>query len=276
MLWPPRPTFTVEDAVEACNAGCTDEADVRQLLRRLPDLQKTEATYLLAAEASSLYFLLHREREEQESEPDAALLIKAYNSGLVGRAAGRVIYDALKASAVQGKCPLCGLGEIGSLDHHAPKTLFPLLAITPLNLVPACSICNSKKSNSLPSSHNAEDLHPYFDDLGSDRWLFAEIHDGAATFRALPPSHWPIRQTKRLLHHFYRYDLHDRYARFASGLIADRQRTDGRLRDCSSELLRVELQDAARSYEANDPNSWSTALLYALAESDWYLDPENF
>lgn len=191
MLWPPRPTFTVEDAVEACNAGCTDEADVRQLLRRLPDLQKTEATYLLAAEASSLYFLLHREREEQESEPDAALLIKAYNSGLVGRAAGRVIYDALKASAVQGKCPLCGLGEIGSLDHHAPKTLFPLLAITPLNLVPACSICNSKKSNSLPSSHNAEDLHPYFDDLGSDRWLFAEIHDGAATFRALPPPTGP-------------------------------------------------------------------------------------
>ncbi|MFD9517940.1 hypothetical protein [Streptomyces sp. NPDC059979] len=271
MLWPPRPTFTVKDAVEACNVGCTDEAEVKRLTKRLPEMEKVEAAYLHAGKSGALLALLHSRLVEQRKDPDMSLLIDAYNGGLVRRAAGRVLYEAIKGSAVQGKCPLCGVGEIGSLDHHAPKTLFPLLAITPLNLVPACGICNGKKSNSLPASPDVEDFHPYFDDLGADRWLFAEICDGAAVFYARPPTHWTPRAQQRITHHFTRYDLAWRYTKYASHLIPDRKRTDSRLRNLDPELLREELQDAARSHEANNPNSWSTALLHALSESDWYI-----
>ncbi|MFJ4781298.1 HNH endonuclease [Streptomyces sp. NPDC088762] len=270
MLWPDAPTFTVKDAVAACNAGCTDQQDVEDLAGRLTDLVNVEASYIGAAKSNVLLALLHRFKGQQ-ADPDEDLLLRAYKSGLVGRVDGRMIYDAIKASAVQGRCPLCGLGEIGTLDHHAPKNLFPLLAITPSNLVPACGICNQRKSGSLPEPDGVEDFHPYFDVLEPGRWLYAEVTDGVAEFTANPPAHWTARAQQRIRHHFDRYDLATRYKTYAVGLIEDRKATDRRLRELDHEVLREELREVARSHQANDPNSWSTALLHALAASDWYI-----
>ncbi|GAA0324800.1 hypothetical protein GCM10010302_74920 [Streptomyces polychromogenes] len=52
--------------------------------------------------------------------------------------------DALKAAAIYG-CTICGVAKPEQIDHHAPKNLYPLLALTPLNLVPACGLCNQGK-----------------------------------------------------------------------------------------------------------------------------------
>ncbi|SUV06344.1 Uncharacterised protein [Priestia megaterium] len=72
-------------------------------------------------------------------------------------------------------CPYCNrqytftLGSDGirpQFDHYFPKSLFPYLAVSLYNVIPSCSICNSKKSN-LDTSNNTKDLYyPYEDEFG--------------------------------------------------------------------------------------------------------------
>lgn len=68
-------------------------------------------------------------------------------------------------------CPYCD-GSIGTplLDHYFPKSLFPLLACSPWNLVPVCDSCNrvnTGKGDRLPLTvgspqSTANWLHPFF------------------------------------------------------------------------------------------------------------------
>lgn len=76
---------------------------------------------------------------------------------------GRDAYDLLFNSAVQGKCPLCAQRIVSTLDRRLPKAHYPALAVTPLNLVPACSDCNKAKLANLPTTSSEETLHPYYD-----------------------------------------------------------------------------------------------------------------
>ncbi|MFD6478995.1 HNH endonuclease [Streptomyces anulatus] len=264
----------MKDAVEACNAGWGNEEARQALEDRLEDLERGEGEYLRAGEAGVLLELLHTsDFQAQKDDPDKSNLLDAYE-GLVSRVDGRALYDALKAAAVFGKCPLCGIGEVAALDHHAPKQRFPLLAVTPLNLVPACGICNQRKGNTLPPVEGPEDYHPYFDDLGQHRWLFAVVASGGVTmFAAQPPPHWTDEAKRRLTHHFDRYQLGERYRERAPEFILDRRRSDLRTYESwGPSALEEDLLLDAASHACNDPNSWKTALLQGLAVSPWYIN----
>lgn len=43
------------------------------------------------------------------------------------------------------KCPYCTLSNAGTTEHILPKEKYPEFAINALNLLPCCSICNTKK-----------------------------------------------------------------------------------------------------------------------------------
>ena len=101
-------------------------------------------------------------------------MIKVYTNRMAKEGApGRPVYNALKLAA--RRCPLCGHRDVSTLDHYLPKTAFPLLCVTPSNLVPACSDCNKVKSDALPATAADQTLHPYFDDADQDAWLKAEV-----------------------------------------------------------------------------------------------------
>ena len=51
-------------------------------------------------------------------------------------------------------CPYCTIGEASSLDHIVPKTVMPVFADHPNNLIPCCSNCNSKKSHRWLADNN--------------------------------------------------------------------------------------------------------------------------
>ncbi|MDM7502028.1 HNH endonuclease [Lactococcus lactis] len=61
------------------------------------------------------------------------------------------------------KCAYCGIGEISSMDHYAPKNKFPELSVHPLNLIPCCTICNSKKLEFFTLDSKLIFFNPYFD-----------------------------------------------------------------------------------------------------------------
>jgi hypothetical protein len=51
----------------------------------------------------------------------------------------------VQATSVLTVCPLCKISLPRTFDHYLPLGTFPEFAVHPLNLVPSCSTCNSKK-----------------------------------------------------------------------------------------------------------------------------------
>ncbi|WP_432121574.1 HNH endonuclease [Streptomyces sp. S1] len=199
-----------------------------------------------------------------------------YNQAVVDRAPGRKLYDAIKALAADTRCPLCGIQAVAQVDHHAPKDKFPLFALTPMNLVAVCGPCNQVKSNTFDQDPTREAIHPYFDDFGPERWLFADIDHaagGVAVFHVTPPSTWPSTKAARLQRHFDKYHLADRYAAEAGHALSMRKRKDLKtLEESGCEGLRAQLVEDAGWYADYDPNGWQAALMFALSDSPWYLN----
>jgi hypothetical protein len=73
-------------------------------------------------------------------------------------------------------CPMCGALRAGTLDHLLPKEDFPEFAIFGRNLVPGCS-CNTLRGRILLGGPNERILHPYYDDVLSERLIAARIED---------------------------------------------------------------------------------------------------
>jgi|tagenome__1003787_1003787.scaffolds.fasta_scaffold20935977_2 hypothetical protein len=276
MLRPTRPPFTVQEVVAACSAWLKKYGYADRVDEHLLGLVALEDGYREAGNLGILHSFLLGELINQRNHQDRAMFEEAYGQALVGRAAGRKLYDALKALAADTRCPLCGVQAVAQVDHHAPKDKFPLLALTPLNLVAVCGTCNQTKSNTFDPEPIRAEIHPYFDDLGAERWLFAHIDGtvgGVAVFQAKAPGTWPLIKAAQLRHHFTKYHLADRYRDEAGHALSMRKRKDTKVLDESGpEVLRDQLLTDADEYAHYNPNGWQTALTFALARSSWYLN----
>jgi hypothetical protein len=73
-------------------------------------------------------------------------------------------------------CPMCGGFKPFTRDHILPKSDYHAWAIFSMNLVPACD-CNLKRGTALKgdAATQARVLHPYFDDVLSERLLSCKI-----------------------------------------------------------------------------------------------------
>ncbi len=64
---------------------------------------------------------------------------------------------------------------LATLEHYYPKAKYPHLSLSFFNLIPSCSICNSKfKGN---NGHEGKIAHPYYDDF-DDNAEFSVSVDG--------------------------------------------------------------------------------------------------
>lgn len=273
MRWPPKPEFTVQEVMGACTRWLTTQHRT-DLIARLSELSALEEQYRVAGEAGDLFALLTAQGQSQLGDRHKDLLSETYEKALRG-GGGRKLYDAIRAAAPFG-CTICGVGQASELDHHASKTVFPLLALTPLNLVPACGPCNKGKGNLFPTDPAEEPFHPYFDDLGTARWLYADIYNvgggAVAEFSVRPPDDWPAVKAQRLIHHFRKKKLELKVKAETARRLAGRRRMDMRtLAHSGHEGLRAAILEEADSHADFDPNAWDTAWLYGLADCDWYI-----
>ncbi|MGV9939660.1 hypothetical protein [Streptomyces sp. NPDC003401] len=259
----------------ACTAGLQDPDEKKRLTGLLTRMQTAEAAYLRCADGQDLHALnISPDLLQGRQSDDKKALLRAYDQGLVHRKDGRALYDSILAKAPHGECPLCGIGEVDSLDHYLPKTLFPLCAIMPINLVPACMHCNHGKGAGRASTPDTQPLHPYVDHLGDERWLVADILPTAPAsvrFRVQAQPCWPPSLAARVQHHFASYDLNLRYGKKAGRHLAGSRRDHAGLLDLGPDVLRQALQEDAESWARTDPNAWETAMYFALASSDWYV-----
>jgi hypothetical protein len=157
-----------------------------------------------------------------------------------------------------------------------PKASYPLLAVTPDNLVPACSDCNHRKNDAVAASTDTQTLHPYFEDASSGRWLFARVvslDPIALLFFAEPASTFTATMQTRIRHQFKQFRLAALYSMQASRQIAgERVRLNQLRQQGGAAALSEHLRETAGSWAATSVNCWQHAMYEALATDPGYLD----
>lgn len=206
-----------------------------------------------------------------------AEMVDVYTNKMARRGSpGRAVYDALITSPPLGICPLCAHRDVATLDHHLPKAHYPALAVTPLNLVPACYNCNKAKQSKLPTTASEETLHPYYDDISGDRWLYAEViqtDPAALRFFVIAPAHWAAVLAKRVDLHFRTFGLAQLYSvQAANELINMREDLRSIHLNGGANVVRVELAEGAKRSRKIRLNSWRAVSLEAFAASDWFCN----
>ncbi|NEA65316.1 hypothetical protein [Streptomyces sp. SID12488] len=256
---------------------CTSRIQVKELRDRLKEAEDEVVAaadeYAEAAETLTLHTLEPGDFTLDTVSCDEMIALYKYRL-VQKKAVGRFIYDDLILAATHGRCPLCGQRAVSTLDHHLPKTLYPALAVDPLNLIPACSDCNKLKSNAAPTCAEDEPLHPYFDDIEDDPWLCAAVVNvapAAVRFYVGPPLEWPETLAYRAHRHFKMFKLASLYASQAAQEINNIRYALSQVfdRGGANEVQR-HLEEQADSRRAAHINSWQTATYTALADSAWF------
>jgi len=201
-------------------------------------------------------------------------LVWFYDQRLVDSAPGRKLYDKiLKLSG--GICPMCGITDASTLDHCLPKSRFPKLAITPLNLSAACRDCNMEKNAAV----GAGNLSPYFDDwVATTQWLVASIadtsHPEIMSFAVARPAAWSNAEYDSVATFFEDAKLNRRYG--VQGVNEYQNYCDGFhedfVRGGIEEVKRV-LDSRFRGTSKQRLNGWQAATYRAWLDAadsiDW-------
>lgn len=266
------PNFTVADALEACASGITIVERAQALRDAAPVIVASEVQYQSLGPLGQLYAI---EPSAQVSDAiDAELMGVIYKSHFarVG-SPSRQLYVQVRMAPEHGICPLCGQRGVETVDHYLPQSRFPKLNLTPVNLVPACFDCNKRKLASVAARPEEQTLHPYFDNLGDDRWLVAVEASSPPTiyFAVRAPDAWNDVLTARVRRHFDVMGLGPLYAAQAASEMADISYALAEVGDAAGAAgVRAHLDVQFRSRYARDRNSWKTALYEGLRDSAWF------
>lgn len=184
----------------------------------------------------------------------------------------RIYYDKILNSVPLEKCPLCGFGQVSTLDHFMCKAHYPYFAVLPINLVPVCADCNKKKASS-KLKENSQSSHPYFEaeEIETETWLYANVVESSpaiASFSVVPPQHWPRKLRLRIENHFHDLELASRFAIEA----ASEMTTLSELLGLIGAHVRIGeyLHMIAQTERMQSRNTWKAALYEALSQSAWY------
>ncbi|MFB6777731.1 hypothetical protein ACFCX0_09940 [Streptomyces sp. NPDC056352] len=233
--------------------------------------------YEAAAAIAALHTLGHLEGEPAD-EADRTQLANTYEQRMVPtNSPGNRFYNLLK-DVPHRICPLCSKRLVETLDHQLPKMKYPLLAVVPTNLVPACSSCNWVKGEKIPETSAEQTLHPYYDDVTGEQWLFARLQHAEnrpphVDYIVQPPEGWDIVLAARVNNHFRTFRLGELYGPHAGqemsnirGLLA-RMDVTGRFR-----FLAETERSIALDARAGGLNHWRRVLYQTLAANSWYVE----
>lgn len=237
-------------------------------------IQRAGTDYDTAAEASALYKEVQHGAVGTVSKTE---MVKVYDDMFAkqGRP-GRPVYDRIISVPQHGRCPLCNLGTVKTLDHHLPKTRYPRFSVTPNNLVPSCEWCQSAKRTGYPTKKEEQTLHPYFDDFESIAWLKAGVNQGTPAvfeYEVSVPDGTSDVTAERLNEHLKAYSLKRLYSSNAASLLSGVRARLNRLFEAGGSVaVRDHLSEEANSWNEQFRNSWQGAMYRAASDSNWFCD----
>ena len=270
----PKPAFSVADIVDDCVRSVQSQDLKARLRKAKPTIAMAAQSYNSRGAVGELYLIAGGDAVDDVLATEMEAL---YKQTFVKSKKTRPIYASLKKACRNDICPLCGQRTVHQLDHYLPVSQHPVLAVTPVNLVPACSECNKVKLAHAPINAEEQTLHPYFDDLTNVRWLFADVeqsHPLSMVFRASPVAGLSPILASRIARHFDMFNLGDLYASHAAEELSNIRyglHLVATGTNAANDLL-AHLEREAQSRSALYQNSWQTAMYEALAQSDWFCD----
>ncbi|MDF1635583.1 hypothetical protein [Mycoplana sp. MJR14] len=259
---------------DTCRAGVQDPGLRGRLLAARPHIGAAEATFDAEASAGTDHLIATATHVGAVSSAEMETLYTRHMAR--GNSRGRHIYDELMMAAVNDMCPFCGHRSVSTLDHTLPKAQHPALAVTPINLVPCCKDCNHGKGTAFSAEAAEQWLNAYYDDISADRWLYAEIVEGAppvAIFFVHAPDNWDAVTAARVQNQFEKLNLAKLYASQAARQFQNARRALREIHHSAGpEGVREDLNRRYLSFTEVMVNSWEAALYQAASISDWYCD----
>ena len=184
---------------------------------------------------------------------------------------GRKYYDIIMGNA-KGRCPICGCGKAKNLDHFLPKSTYPLLCVTPVNLIPTCRDCNMEKKNYSSTNYYEIPFHPYLDQM-DDRWVECELHfynDSTFLVKYKNGYNQDLDHDK-----WKKYDIHMKLndlcntfnCRAEEEIENTKEYYKKELLTCGKDNVTSSLKEVVKSAETIDVNSWKSALYRVLVKN---------
>lgn len=270
----PVPADTQTDVFNLCLGATADAGLQTRLAAIAAPLAAAGINYQAHATAATLDLMPRVGAVGAVTKNELKSLYEAHLSKTKG--AARAVYDRIRNSAPNNRCPLCGVGNVAHCDHHLPKSRYPDLAILPINLVPACHFCNDKKRAKYPRSPGEQTFHPYFDQhLLAASWVRATLHPGpppVLVFDTDPPAAWPQIDCDRVRRHFDACKLAITFTTNANDelpILRDRLA----LQFARGGVAAVQqFLDDERNVHATRLNSWQFATYRTLAADAWFVN----
>lgn len=275
----PRPTDVCGATYLTCAKRVRSKVTKAALIAAEPQVVASDASYQSLATHSGLHTF---PRATGIASVSDAAFKKLYNQLTDKKSPGRRIYDRLLNAPRHGMCPLCGAQPAKTLDHHLPRTHYPVIAVAPLNLVPACRDCQSAKKELYPAVAGEQSIHPYFDTPQQARWLSASVvpqgqRSPVVLFSVTPPATWTPLEIDRHNHHLKLFDLKARFSQFAGAELVTMKSRLTRLHNTGGPAaVKQHLTEEADSHRAVWVNSWQTATYEACAADNWFCQTGFF
>lgn len=190
----------------------------------------------------------------------------------------REYYDKIMLLAPNGKCPYCQQNIADNLDHFLPKTKYVTFSVSPYNLVPSCSECNTDKAASTFADYSEQPFHPYYDDFDDCIWLKAKLIENKEIsfyFYAEPPETTEIVKAGRIKESFSKegFGLNDVYKVHAAEVYQSCfHRIKILFNKGGKELAVTRLLEYIEDEQSISINSWKAAMYQAMIDSDWYWE----
>ncbi|WP_339429119.1 hypothetical protein [Pseudomonas taetrolens] len=269
------PTFTVAQALGSCLGSIKNEEFVSRLSAQELTLSDAEADYRAKGQDGQLYTIVETGSVGGTVSLEEMKIIYS-NTFSRKNSPARYIYDAIRAAAPGGICPLCNQRVVSTLDHHLPKSRHAAFSITPMNLVPACKDCNTDSQARMPLSAGEQTLHPYFDSVDEELWLVGEVIPSSPPvirFVAAPPVTWSIDKQAILIKHFQVFRLGELYSTHAAVELINIYQDivyAGNLQN--PQQISQHLSSLALRRRHPVLNSWQGAMYQALSTSAWFCE----
>lgn len=268
-----KPKISVKEVLLKCLSNLEDSDLKKRLIKCLNDIIIAEDEF----EKNKISGKLHETKiisiiNELVSTSE---IKKIYTTKMVPvNSPGRFYYDSLISSAPNGRCPLCSHRDVNSIDHHLPKSKYPIYSVTPINLVPACTDCNGYKDNNILSDPEKETLHPYYDNIEEDNWLDAEVlktSPPSIRFFVIKPESWDSVLFNRVKHHFDSLYLNKLYSNnAASELVGINKILKASYLSNDWNGVRFRLIEKSESWAETNINSWQAVLYRTVGNDKWY------
>lgn len=268
-----KPSFTVTDVFIQCISNVRDALLKNKLENSTLSIQNAENDFHSKKLTNQVYLISRN--VIISSSINSEVLKSIYTDRLVNKKnPARNFYNMILISAPKEKCPLCNQRIADTLDHYLPKAKYPILSVSPLNLVPACTPCNKNKLSDYPTNRKEETLHPYYDNIENDNWLKCEllsVKPMLFNFYVDPDPHWNLLLQNRTKNHFENFNINKLYKTHAAQEFENiKYQIQKLFKNGGTPLLTNHLIDSYESRKLIDKNSWQTAFYDCLLNNNYF------